>query len=832
MKTIIQVLALLYLGSFLAVAQTFVRSPVQDFLISEENTPSTFVQSNVRIFPKYTSGFLAAWQDDRDGDPGSYAQEFDGSGNPVSGNFPLFSNETIRFTKDGSFLVLGSRVVSHSPWFDNMFVVDGRFYDSSKQQLKTASLASARLPWCGTGYLGVDYHCASTSDKYLFLMRDDGRISLTKYDCHGNIVYQFPDSMSNLRIAATASITSNGQNDYMLAWFQIDQYYQRPVGYFATFFDRRDSVTAAGQPLGFPIDTTETYFGIHIFPLLKTISISDTAYQVFIINRDSAIMYFRKFDRKGNQLDNVQCLPIPHTTGGRIHILNFSVSTMKNNSFDILLTNAEWHNNGTTYFNALYTFNADGIPIGDIRIDTTHYFRLGDSFIKTSDSTFQIGTHDATDVYLTTLLNLTPIGSIKLNDDQSGSNEIAPLVTPVDDSRFFVIWQDERKISGQMVNIYGTNVDRQITLEGKTSEFFSDRTCVNLWLRGGVPSQDTLGLTIYDGNWGVIRRDTVAVGQPCGGTSGEVKILTDSTFLVLYRTDHGNARLKLFNKSGIQIDETTVAAKDYVYNLKISVNDPNSFWVHFGNKVRLYSNQLQPLSDAIAMNAALHLEDQKFLFITFEEYSQSYYGIIVSTAGDTLKSKFLLASRPDEITYGKLTPRYFLVVFRKSNTIYAKAFSNDGIADRDSIVIHRSTSGNKKNGTYSIRDNKVFFAWSEVRPPVKGYSIFGSIVDVSTLVGVKEAPTINVPYDFSLEQNYPNPFNPFTIIKYQLPIDNWVTLKVYNVLGQEVVTLVDEFQDAGYKSVEWDASGMGSGIYFYKLTAGKYISIKKMILIR
>ncbi|MBI4810604.1 MAG: T9SS type A sorting domain-containing protein, partial [Ignavibacteriales bacterium] len=90
----------------------------------------------------------------------------------------------------------------------------------------------------------------------------------------------------------------------------------------------------------------------------------------------------------------------------------------------------------------------------------------------------------------------------------------------------------------------------------------------------------------------------------------------------------------------------------------------------------------------------------------------------------------------------------------------------------------------------------------------------------------------NLPKEFALEQNYPNPFNSSTIIRYQIPFSCWVTLKLYNVLGQEVTTLVDEMQEAGYKSVEWDASGVSSGIYFYKLTAGNYISIKKMILIR
>ena len=104
------------------------------------------------------------------------------------------------------------------------------------------------------------------------------------------------------------------------------------------------------------------------------------------------------------------------------------------------------------------------------------------------------------------------------------------------------------------------------------------------------------------------------------------------------------------------------------------------------------------------------------------------------------------------------------------------------------------------------------------------------VVAVSGVLGVDDTKLL--PTEFALGQNYPNPFNPTTDISYQLPVASHVKLTVYNMLGQEAATLVNGMQEAGYKSVEFDASKMPSGLYLYKLTAGTYTSVHKMVLIK
>ncbi len=89
-----------------------------------------------------------------------------------------------------------------------------------------------------------------------------------------------------------------------------------------------------------------------------------------------------------------------------------------------------------------------------------------------------------------------------------------------------------------------------------------------------------------------------------------------------------------------------------------------------------------------------------------------------------------------------------------------------------------------------------------------------------------------VPTEYSISQNYPNPFNPSTLINYQLPISSYVTLKVYDMLGKEVATLVNGEKKVGVYEVNFDGSQLSGGIYFYRLTAGKFSEIKKMVLVK
>ncbi len=103
---------------------------------------------------------------------------------------------------------------------------------------------------------------------------------------------------------------------------------------------------------------------------------------------------------------------------------------------------------------------------------------------------------------------------------------------------------------------------------------------------------------------------------------------------------------------------------------------------------------------------------------------------------------------------------------------------------------------------------------------------------LSEIVTSVELSSSPLPDRFMLEQNFPNPFNPRTTIQYSIPHGGWMQLKIFNVLGREVATLVNEVKQPGTYTVQWDASGMPSGVYYYRMQAGTYTKTRRLILLK
>jgi len=145
------------------------------------------------------------------------------------------------------------------------------------------------------------------------------------------------------------------------------------------------------------------------------------------------------------------------------------------------------------------------------------------------------------------------------------------------------------------------------------------------------------------------------------------------------------------------------------------------------------------------------------------------------------------------------------------------------------LSIHADFRSTSLSVSLTVQGEEIFLADKQTVQIVPSES--RTTVKTGTLIVIlKVSGKPQSPQQYALEQNFPNPFNPVTIIRYDLPVDSYVKLRVCNVLGQEVRSLVNAFQEAGIKSVSFDAGNLPSGMYFYDLSAGRYTAVKKMIL--
>ena len=114
-------------------------------------------------------------------------------------------------------------------------------------------------------------------------------------------------------------------------------------------------------------------------------------------------------------------------------------------------------------------------------------------------------------------------------------------------------------------------------------------------------------------------------------------------------------------------------------------------------------------------------------------------------------------------------------------------------------------------------------------------NLIGPVVDIGAVESILsdlEDLILHIPEEFVLYQNYPNPFNPTTTIEFVLPKSSELTLKIFNILGEEVATLLSASLLSGSHSVRWDASHIASGIYLYRLETGDFLETRKMVLMK
>jgi hypothetical protein len=225
----------------------------------------------------------------------------------------------------------------------------------------------------------------------------------------------------------------------------------------------------------------------------------------------------------------------------------------------------------------------------------------------------------------------------------------------------------------------------------------------------------------------------------------------------------------------------------------------------------------------------------------FEIYQKSSQDAGVSWGADMrLTNNTSISHNPSVVVYAAAPVIAVHVVWNDdrdgNDEIYYKNSINGGNTWSSDTRLTNST-GDSYSSSVAVSGTVVHVVWNDNRDG--NFEIYYKRNPTGNAVAINNIST-EIPSSYSLSQNYPNPFNPTTNVQFSIPQpvilsaakNLFVTLKIYDILGKEVATLVNEILQAGTYEVKFDGSTLNSGVYFYKLQTGDFVDVKKMILIK
>ncbi len=804
---------------------------VSDFKVSNDNDPSTFIQEETRFFPSDSKGGSYTWQDYRLGELTIFAQKVDSIGNKIGKNFEIFSDLDLCFAPDGSFLVLKeSSSSSYYPGgWDGFYAIDGKIYLDENTSLPPFNIASGILPWCGTGWLGIHNTLGRTDNHYLNFHSSGGIVSFSKYDFNGNLVFQIIPFDSLPLNAYDVACAVNYANEYALFSLQVSPDYSFG-NLYGTFFSSADSIIANNVL----IDSTNFFVNYDRSNQLRTITLCDSTYQVFYISYDSLIIYTWIVNSDGGQVSAQPDLNLSKSDfmGNNINrwITNFAITPIINDKFSLLITVEESRYPSYKEFHTLFTFDKNGKLI-DTQYDSSLTIRLGKYFSRIENNSILIPTDYNQDAYQKKLVGLNPIDNIKLNNDVTGSNELSSLVHEINSNEMLISYVDEKNILCKKIDYNGNLLTNEIILNDRKLNFFSDGWSVGIWYEEDPSTyEQRVGYSIYDQNFDYKNKVYLTSFQ-LGNTNISCKVLSDSVFLIAFY-DNKQLFIRLYNRDGEMKKERLLLSDVYNYPISLYRDYYNSFLISTYQYAQIFNYELEPISPQYSQQVLYYLGNHRSLSVSTDE-SRRLFGQIFNLEGIQLTEKFFLANSSADYYINWLDDNSFAILYKLGNKLFVKCFTGSVTPIRDSVIIHLNVEGYRKSPRFTVSYGKVFFVWSEARNPESGYDIYCSIFNLSDLTDIQTKNKVELVTDYKLSQNYPNPFNPSTKISWQSPVGSWQTLKVYDVLGNEVATLVNEYKPAGNYEVEFIPNEeLASGVYYYQLRIKEFIQTKKMILLQ
>lgn len=356
------------------------------------------------------------------------------------------------------------------------------------------------------------------------------------------------------------------------------------------------------------------------------------------------------------------------------------------------------------------------------------------------------------------------------------------------------------------------------------------------WVLQNTPTLNTLVDIFFinpDIGWAVGGGGTIIHTSDGGSnwinqTSGIVSSLNSITFSDSLNgyTVGINGRILKTTNGGENWINASISSTDY-YSKVIKVSS-NEAWIAGFNNSELKSILLRTTDNGVSWGHILSIDSLALYGLSIKDFTVITGGGKLTSSGSELKmyrtdnnGSFwnLICSDPNYPAYNyiwdiKITPTYNITAISKNRYFFT--------SDNGANWQIQSFSGEELNSIQFSNDN---IGW------ITGNN--GLLLKNSNY-GITEIKENNLalPEDYYLSQNYPNPFNPSTTIKYSIAAAGIVTLKIFDILGREVSTLVNEEKPAGIYEVNFNAASLASGVYFYQLKAGSFVQTMKMLLIK
>ncbi len=468
----------------------------------------------------------------------------------------------------------------------------------------------------------------------------------------------------------------------------------------------------------------------------------------------------------------------------------------------------------------------------------------------------------------------------KVSDDVNSASQYNGKVALSADGSFMVAWYDQRnsdyKIYFQHFSADGLPTDSNRVVYGAAAQYNGDvaagpdESYLIIWRQYYSSSWNIMG-ALYDAGGDTLKGPFVISTNEHTGLTTYNAVSSDGQrhFLATW-SQYVNGYYRIFAQligaDGSLIGENIQVSQDTTVNHYFSssaVDTSGAFavaWNYYDAKrfvqLRRYNSQLQPLDSIIQVSDTDNSQYQPVIAanqkgdaaILFREYRNNRYDLYYQRYRHIFSDSQMVVDGPNRKIWdgnlsGSISPAIGMdedgnIAFAWSGyenglqEVYATVMLAGDTVSQEPFTVMYAPESNEDVPDIAIGNGNLYTVWHSNYEKVHGFNIYGSITSVADVVSAI-GDEKNNPAAFELFANYPNPFNPVTRITYRLASARKVRLSIYDVSGRLVRTLVDDRQGAGRHTVDFNANGLASGLYFYKLETGAGVSVtRKMILLR